>query len=59
MNRQTLLWAVVVFFGASLIFGGLNNATEDSSTGVRLGIQIAALAVIVGAVVLFVRMRDR
>ena len=59
MNRQTLLWAVVVFFGASLIFGGLNNATEDSSAGVRLGIQIAALAVIVGAVVLFVRMRDR
>ena len=59
MNRQTLLWTVVVFFGASLIFGGLNNATEDSSTGVRLGIQVAALAVIVGAVVLFVRMRDR
>ena len=59
MNRQTLLWAVVVFFGASLIFGGLNNATEDSSTGVRLGVQLAALAVIVGAVVLVVRMRDR
>ena len=59
MNRQSLLWIVVVFFGASLIFGGLNNATEDASAGVRLGIQVAALAVIVGAVVLFVRMRDR
>ena len=59
MNRQSVLWVVVVFFGASLVFGGLNNLTEDASTGVRLAVQLVALAVILGAVVVIVRARDR
>ena len=59
MNRSALLWTIVVFFGASLVFGALNNATEDLSTGARLGLQVLALAVLVAVVVAFVRLRDR
>jgi hypothetical protein len=57
VNRQTLLWSIVVFFGASIVFAAINNATEGESTATRLGFQVLALAVIVMAVVLFVRKR--
>ena len=59
MNRQTLLWSIVVFFGASIVFSVLNNATEGESTGLRAGVQVAALVVILAGVVLFMRFRDR
>lgn len=59
MNRQTVLWSIVVFFGASLVFGALNNATEGESTGLRLVVQVGALVVILLGVVAFMRFRDR
>ena len=55
MERNTLLWTLVVFFGATLVFGLLRNVTEGEPVGVRLGVQVAALALIVGAITLFVR----
>ena len=59
MSRQTLLWSLVVFFGASLVFSGLNTATEGESTGLRLAVQVIALVVILAGVVLFMRFRGR
>jgi hypothetical protein len=56
-TRQTMLWTLVVFFGASLIFGGINNATEGEPLALRLGLQVAALAVIVGVIMLYLRRR--
>ena len=55
MNRTAALWVIVVFFGASVVFGGLRRLTEDESTGVVVAVQLGALALIVGAVVLVVR----
>ena len=55
MGRNTILWALVLFFGASVLFGLLRNATEDESTAVALGVQVAALAVLIAAIVLVVR----
>lgn len=57
MDRQTLLWTLVLFFGASLVFSTIGNATEDSPTWVTLGLEVLALGAIVGAVVLVVRRR--
>ena len=57
MERNTLLWTLVVFFGATLVFGLLRNLTEGEPVGVRLGVQVAALALIVGGITLFVRWR--
>ncbi len=56
-NRPMLLWTLVLFFGASLAFGAVNDLTEGEDALVRVGAQLAALAVILGAVVLFVRHR--
>ncbi len=55
MRNTTLLWSFVAFFAGTLLFGGLRRATEDSSTAVTLLVQLGALAVVIGVVVLVVR----
>ncbi len=55
MDRTTVLWMVVVFFGASVLFGVLRNLTEGEPLGVRLGVQVAALALVIGGITFFVR----
>ena len=54
-----MLWTLVLFFGASVLFGSLRRATADSSTSVALLVQVAALALAIGVIVLVVRrLRD-
>jgi uncharacterized membrane protein YhaH (DUF805 family) len=55
LNVNSVLWVLVAFFGASLVFGGLRRLTEDESTGVVVGVQLGALALIIAALVLVVR----
>ena len=57
MDRNTLLWALVLFFGASIAFSAIQRATEDESVLVTLGFEALALVVIVGGIVLVVRRR--
>ena len=59
MERNTLLWTLVLFLGGTLLFGYLRRATEDSSTGVTVAVQVAALAIVIGVIVVVVRrLRD-
>jgi hypothetical protein len=57
MERNTVLWALVVFFGASLMFSLIRRATEEEGTGLVLGLQALAGLVLVAAIVVFVRRR--
>jgi hypothetical protein len=57
VDRDTVLWTLVLFFGASIMFAAIRDATRDEGTGVSLALQLAAGAVLVGAIVLFVRRR--
>ena len=57
VDRNTVLWTLVAFFGASLLFGLLRRATEDSGAGVTVVVQVAALALLIAAIVLLVRWR--
>ena len=59
MQRQAVLWVLVAFFGASVVFGTLRRLTEDSSAGVIVAVQVGALVLIVGGIVLFMKLRDR
>jgi MYXO-CTERM domain-containing protein len=52
-----VLWTLVLFFGASIMFAAIRSATEDEGTGVSLALQLVAGLVLVGAIVLFVRRR--
>jgi len=55
LNQRTLLWVLVVFFGGSVLFGGLRRLTEDSSTGVVIAVQLGALAAVTAVIVIMVR----
>ena len=52
-----MLWTLVVFFGASILFGALRNATEDETAGVQLVVQLGAGLLLVGAIVVYMRRR--
>jgi hypothetical protein len=54
-----VLWTLVVFFGATVLFGVIGNATEDESTGVRVGLQALVGLLLIGALVAFVRRSGR
>jgi hypothetical protein len=55
VDRNSVLWVLVVFFGASVLFGVIGNATEDESDGVRIGLQAVAGLVLIGLLVVYVR----
>jgi hypothetical protein len=57
VDRSTALWMLVLFFGASLLFASIKNATEDEGVAVMLGAQVAAGLVLVAAIVVYVRRR--
>ena len=54
-RNHTLLWTLVAFFAGTLVFGSLRRATDGSSTAVAVLVQLAALALIIGVVMLIVR----
>jgi hypothetical protein len=58
VERNTLLWALVVFFGASIMFAAIRNATSDESAGLQLGAQLGAGLLLAGAIFVFVRRRQ-
>jgi hypothetical protein len=55
VDRNTVLWTLVVFFGASVLFGVISNATEDESTGLRLALEAVAGLALIGLLVAIVR----
>ena len=46
-----ILWTLIVFFGATVAFGAIRNATEDQSAGVTIGLQAVAMVLIIAVVV--------
>jgi hypothetical protein len=57
VDRNAVLWTLVVFFGASIMFATLRNATEGESPGVQLLVQLGAALLLVGAIVVYVKRR--
>jgi hypothetical protein len=55
VERNTWIWALVVFFGASIMFAAIRDATRDEGPGVQLLAQLGAGALVVGAIVVIVR----
>jgi hypothetical protein len=55
VDRNTLLWTLVVFFGATVLFGAIGNLTEDEGDVLRIGLQALAGLLVVGLLVAYVR----
>jgi threonine/homoserine efflux transporter RhtA len=58
VDRNTLLWTVVVFFGASLMFSTIRDASDEDGIGASLAAQVAAGLLLVAVIVLIVRRRQ-
>ena len=52
-----MLWTLVVFFGASIMFRAIGRASEDDGIGVALAAQLAAGLLLVVVIVLVMRRR--
>jgi hypothetical protein len=59
MDRRTVLWTLVAFFGASIAFNAVQQLTEDESTAVTLAAEVVVLALIVALIVVIVRRTGR
>jgi hypothetical protein len=57
VDRDTVLWTLVLFFGASVMFAAIRDVTKDEGTGLSLALQLVAGLVLVGAIVVYVRRR--
>lgn len=55
MERNTALWALTLFFGGLVLSGALRRLTEDEPIAVVIGVQLAALALVVVGILLVVR----
>jgi hypothetical protein len=55
VDRNTVLWTLVLFFGASLMFATIRDATSGEGIGVALAAQLAAGLLLVTAIVLYMR----
>jgi hypothetical protein len=55
MDRNRLAWPLVVFFGASILFTVVRNATKDQGVAASVGLQALVGLALVGAIVVYVR----
>ena len=58
MDWKIIAWSIALFFGSGLLFRAIADATAESPRGVTVAVQAAALAVIIGAIVLIARRRN-
>jgi hypothetical protein len=59
VERDTLIWTLVVFFGASVLFAAIRNATDDSGVALSVGLQALAGLLVIAGIVLWVRRSRR
>lgn len=59
MDKKNFLWTITVFFGTFLLFGGVNEATAGSSTGLQAAVQLGVLVLVIAVVVFVVKRRAK
>jgi hypothetical protein len=57
VNRDRFFWTLALFFGASIAFRAIQDATDEEAIWVTLLAELALLAVLVVAIVVVVKRR--
>jgi hypothetical protein len=57
VERRTIAWTLVAFFGASIVFSAIQDVTADEGLGITLLLEVLALAAMVALIVAVVRRR--
>jgi hypothetical protein len=58
VNGKIVLWSIALFFGCSILFRAVADATVGSSKGVAFAVQAAVLVLVIAIVVGVVRRRS-
>lgn len=57
MDRNAVMWTLVVFFGSGVMFALIRRAAEDDGVGTALLAQLAAGGLLIAFIVLYMRSR--
>jgi hypothetical protein len=58
VNGKIILWSIALFFGCSILFRAVADATVGSSKGVAIAVQAAVLVLVIAIVVGIARRRS-
>ena len=58
MDRKIILWSIALFFGCSILFRAVDDATIGSGKGVSLAVQAGVLVVVIAVIVVIGRRRS-
>jgi hypothetical protein len=58
VNRKLILWSIALFFGCSILFRAVADATVGTSKGVAIAVQAAVLVLVIAIVVGVARRRS-
>ncbi len=58
MDKKIILWSIALFFGCSILFRAVADATVGESKGVQLGVQAGVLVLVVAIIVVVARRRS-
>jgi hypothetical protein len=58
VDKKIILWSIALFFGCSILFRGVADATVGSSKGVAFAVQSAVLVFVIAVVVAVVKRRS-
>ncbi len=58
MDRKIILWSIALFFGCSILFRAVDDATIGSGKGVSFAVQAGVLVLIIMVIVVIARRRS-
>jgi len=58
VDKKIILWSIALFFGCSILFRAVADATVGTSRGVALAVQAGVLVLVIAVVVAVVKRRS-
>jgi uncharacterized membrane protein HdeD (DUF308 family) len=59
VDKKIILWSIALFFGCSILFRAVADATVGTSKGVAFAVQLGVLALVIAIVVYVVKRRAK
>jgi hypothetical protein len=59
VDKKIILWSIALFFGCSILFRAVADATSSMSKGTELAVQVAVLVLVIVVVVAVNKRRSK
>jgi uncharacterized membrane protein HdeD (DUF308 family) len=59
VDKKIILWSIALFFGCSILFRAVADATVGTSKGVAFAVQAGVLVLVIAVVVAVVKRRTK